>query len=104
MSLRGWSDLRARRRGSGRRKVECAVLEALGRVYGAIDVLLVLDQVSEPDCGVITQRVRQRLIEMGGRSEKPWILADSRERIGLFQNVCVKPNVEIGRASCRERV
>jgi rfaE bifunctional protein kinase chain/domain len=72
---------------------ENAVLEALERVHATIDVLLVLDQVSEPDCGVITQRVRRRLIEIGERSSKPWIVADSRERIGLFKNVCLKPNV-----------
>jgi rfaE bifunctional protein kinase chain/domain len=68
------------------------VLGALGEVWPLVDALLVLDQVSEPDCGVVTGRVRQRLAELGDDNPDKLILADSRERIDLFRNVCVKPN------------
>ena len=33
----------------------------LTAAWASFDVLLVLDQVSEPDCGVVTARVRDRL-------------------------------------------
>ena len=57
-----------------------------------LDALIVLDQVSEADCGVVTKRVRDHLAELGERDPDKFVLADSRERIGLFRNVCVKPN------------
>ena len=58
-----------------------------------LDALIVLDQVSEEDCGVVTKRVRDHLAELGEREPGKFVLADSRERIGQFRNVCVKPNL-----------
>jgi rfaE bifunctional protein kinase chain/domain len=72
--------------------VEDQVLEALAAVWPRVDVLLVLDQVSEPECGVVTRRVRERLAELGTAETERVILADSRERIGLFRSVWLKPN------------
>ena len=66
---------------------EEAVLEALDDAWRGVEALVVLDQVSEADCGVITARVRQRLAELGEEWPGRLILADSRERIGLFRNV-----------------
>jgi rfaE bifunctional protein kinase chain/domain len=74
------------------RALEDRVLEALEDLWPRADVLVVLDQVSEADCGVVTERVRQRLAELGGRDPKKFVLADSRERIGLFRGVSLKPN------------
>jgi sugar/nucleoside kinase (ribokinase family) len=51
-----------------------------------------LDQVSEADCGVVTARVRERLAELGAARPDRLILADSRERIGRFRGVSLKPN------------
>jgi bifunctional ADP-heptose synthase (sugar kinase/adenylyltransferase) len=79
---------------------EDLVLAALGAVWPLVNVLLVLDQVSEPDCGVVTGRVRQRLAELGDANPEKIILADSRERIGLFRSVWTKPNF----AECRRAV
>ena len=56
------------------------------------DALLVLDQVSEPDCGVITEFIRN-FIGYGIDLSKLFVLADSREQIGRFRRVCVKPNL-----------
>jgi rfaE bifunctional protein kinase chain/domain len=72
--------------------VEDRVLAALEETWPQIDALLVLDQVSEADCGVVTARVRQRLADLGERDSGKIILADSRERIGLFRSVWLKPN------------
>ncbi|HSQ54640.1 MAG TPA: PfkB family carbohydrate kinase [Gemmata sp.] len=68
------------------------VIELLDEAWPQLDALLVLDQVSEEDCGVVTKRVRDRLAELGARNPDKFVLADSRERIREFANVCVKPN------------
>ena len=72
--------------------VEDQILQKLGRAWSQVDALIVLDQVSEVDCGVVTGRVRERLAELGEREPGKFVLADSRERIALFKNVCIKPN------------
>jgi sugar/nucleoside kinase (ribokinase family) len=80
---------------------EEAVLRAVTYdVTPNVDGLLVLDQVSEAECGVITTRVRERLADLGRLHPEKLILADSRERIGLFHNVWTKPNF----AECRRAV
>ncbi|MBA4065847.1 MAG: carbohydrate kinase [Isosphaera sp.] len=80
--------------------VEEHVIDLLDEAWPRLDALLVLDQVSEEDCGVVTRRVREHVAELGGREPDKFVLADSRERIGLFRNVCVKPNAE----ECRNSV
>ncbi len=72
--------------------VEEKILERLSENWPAFDVLLVLDQVSEPECGVVTARVRDRLAELGAKDAAKIVIVDSRERIGLFRNAWLKPN------------
>jgi bifunctional ADP-heptose synthase (sugar kinase/adenylyltransferase) len=72
--------------------VERILIEYLEKHWSDLDALIVLDQVSEPDCGVVTDRVRARLAELAQRDPSRFVLADSRERIREFRNVCVKPN------------
>jgi bifunctional ADP-heptose synthase (sugar kinase/adenylyltransferase) len=79
---------------------EDGVLEYLDAVWPRMSALLVLDQVSEAGCGVITARIRQRLAELGNTEPDKLILADSRERIGLFRSVSLKPNI----TECRQAV
>jgi bifunctional ADP-heptose synthase (sugar kinase/adenylyltransferase) len=71
---------------------EAKVLEALDGLWPRMDALLVLDQVSEVNCGVITDNVRMRLQALGEADPQKLLLADSRERIGLFRGVWLKPN------------
>jgi rfaE bifunctional protein kinase chain/domain len=73
-------------------EVERRIIELLDEAWPRVDALIVLDQVSEEECGVVTRRVRERLAELGEREPGKFVLADSRERIHLFQNVCIKPN------------
>jgi bifunctional ADP-heptose synthase (sugar kinase/adenylyltransferase) len=80
--------------------VEGSVLSAITEALPTVDALLVLDQVSEPECGVVTTRVRNLLAELGAAYPHKLILADSRERIGLFRSVWTKPNF----AECRRAV
>jgi rfaE bifunctional protein kinase chain/domain len=82
------------------RDAEDALLAALDKVWPLADALIVLDQVSEEDCGVVTARLRQRLAELGAVAAGKLILVDSRTRIGKFANVSLKPNL----AECRQAV
>jgi rfaE bifunctional protein kinase chain/domain len=68
------------------------VLRGLEEVWPRVDALILLDQVSEPDCGIITATVRERLAKLGSEHPEKFVLADSRERISLFRSVCLKPN------------
>src|SRR5262245_39485848 len=68
------------------------VLQALDEVGPQMDALIISDQVSKAECGVITTRVRERLAELGQANPEKLILADRRNRIGLFRPVPLKPN------------
>ncbi len=68
------------------------IIELLDEAWPQLDALLVLDQVSEEDCGVVTKRVRDHLATLGEREPDKFVMADSRERIRGFSNVCLKPN------------
>src|SRR5438876_273886 len=72
--------------------LEDKVLGVLAEVWPQVDAVVVLDQVSEPDCGVVTGRVMARLDQLGSAAPEKLLLVDSRERIGLFRRVWLKPN------------
>jgi rfaE bifunctional protein kinase chain/domain len=75
------------------------IVMALAETWRQVDALLVLDQVSEANCGVITASVREQLAALGETDPGKMILADSREFIGWFRSVWLKPNqVECERA------
>lgn len=71
---------------------ERLVLQALSDMSSRVDALLVADQVSELDCGVITHNVREHLASIAAADKNKLILGDSRERIGLYRNMWLKPN------------
>jgi bifunctional ADP-heptose synthase (sugar kinase/adenylyltransferase) len=73
--------------------LDAMILQALDQTWPQMDALLVLDQVSQAECGVVTTPVRQRLAELGASEPAKVILADSRQRVGLFQSVWLKPNL-----------
>src|SRR6516164_6629819 len=58
-----------------------------------MDALIISDQVSEAECGVVTTGIRNHLARLGNAEPSKVILADSRERIGLFRSVWTKPNL-----------
>jgi rfaE bifunctional protein kinase chain/domain len=82
------------------REAEDRVLMAMGDAWAGFDAVIVQDQVSEPDCGVVTARVRQKLAELGDDQPAKLVLADSRERVGLFRSVAAKPNERECLAAC----
>jgi bifunctional ADP-heptose synthase (sugar kinase/adenylyltransferase) len=80
--------------------LEDSVLAALNDVWPRVDALLVMDQVSERDCGVVTGRIRELLVRLGEATPPRFILADSRECIGLYRSVSIKPNERELREAC----
>lgn len=68
------------------------MISKLNAVWNEVDALLVVDQVSEEDCGVVTAQMRDYLAQLGKDNPSKFVLADSRERIHSFRDVCVKPN------------
>jgi rfaE bifunctional protein kinase chain/domain len=72
--------------------LEVQIQSKLVEIWPGIDALVVLDQVSEEDCGVLTARTREHLTALSAMEPDKFVLADSRERIGLFRGVCLKPN------------
>lgn len=70
------------------------IINHLQEKWPFLDGLVVLDQISEENCGVVTSQVRQGLSELTTSKRNQFILADSRERIGLFKNVLIKPNIQ----------
>lgn len=70
------------------------VMESLHAVFQEVDALLVMDQVSEPNCGVVSDNVRELLAQLGQSNPEKFIMVDSRERIGMFRFVAVKPNAD----------
>ncbi len=76
------------------RELEEALLRQLREAATRVDAVIVQDQVQEPDCGVVTTRVRRGLSELAKQHEHVVWLADSRTRPGEFRNVMLKPNRE----------
>ena len=72
--------------------VERPIIAAIGELAGKVDAIIVMDQVSEENCGVITDAVRECLIRLGRERRPPLIYADSRERIGRFREMLIKCN------------
>jgi len=54
--------------------------------------VIVLDQVHEAQCGVVTQKVREAIARLAGDWPQTFFWADSRRLIHQFRNVIVKPN------------
>jgi len=72
--------------------VQDQVIAHLQRLVPKVDAVIVADQVQERNCGVITDRVRDEIGYLALTYPDKIFAADSRERIGLFRHVIIKPN------------
>jgi rfaE bifunctional protein kinase chain/domain len=70
--------------------IQTHIIEQLHALASTVDGIIVADQVPEANCGVITDRVRDALATLGKQGMT--IVVDSRERIGRFHHVILKPN------------
>ena len=74
------------------REIEDQIISELADLAPDSDGVIVLDQVQEADCGVVTSRVREALTEIALANPKVTFFADSRTLIGQFRHVITKPN------------
>jgi len=72
--------------------MQAKIIESLDELLPRLDAVVVLDQVEEPECGVVTAQVRAALEERAGRYANVVFWADSRRRINEFRGVIIKPN------------
>lgn len=72
--------------------VEDEVITILRKVVPRVTGVAIIDQVQERNCGVITDRIREELEQLALEYPEKVFIADSRERIGLFRNIIIKPN------------
>ena len=72
--------------------IERLMVASLDVVIADVDAVIVLDQVEQADCGVVTRALRQALSERAGNSQKIVFWADSRRRIHDFPSLTIKPN------------
>ncbi len=71
---------------------EKRIIDLLDATWAEADAWIVLDQVSEKNCGVVTSEVRNHLAKLAQADPTRFVLADSREQIAEFRNVFIKPN------------
>ena len=68
------------------------LVNSLDELLPLLDAVIAMDQVEEPECGVITGDVRDALSDRATRYPHVVFWADSRVRIRQFRNVIIKPN------------
>lgn len=71
-------------------EMEDELIAALERQLAELDAVLVADQFER--YGILTPRVRERLVELAAAQPQTRFLVDSRQRIGLFRHMVIKPN------------
>ena len=72
--------------------IEERLIAALDALLPNVDALIVMDQVEECDCGVVTARVAKAIAHCALRFPEVIFWADSRRRIHQFSRVIIKPN------------
>lgn len=73
-------------------ELENRVMAVINQQIDQLDGVIVVDQVPERNCGVITDRVRQFLENMAATKPNKVFFADSRNRASQFRHMLVKPN------------
>ncbi len=73
-------------------EIEEMVIRSLDTLLADVDAVVVLDQVEQRDCGVVTDTVRKALSQRAGRTKDVFFWADSRRWIREFPNLIIKPN------------
>lgn len=72
--------------------VEEQLMASLESVVETVDAVIVMDQVEEEDCGVVTGRVARKLTELARTHPQVVFWADSRRRTGRLSGFITKAN------------
>jgi len=73
-------------------ELEYRIIDALRRLFPLVDAVMILDQVQEHNCGVLTDRVTNEICQLAQQYPDKVCLADSRTRIDAFKSVIIKVN------------
>jgi rfaE bifunctional protein kinase chain/domain len=74
--------------------LENKVIDRMRSLLPNADGMLVVDQVQERNCGVITTRVREELQQLALSDPNKVIVADSRQFLSEFKSILLKVNIE----------
>jgi len=72
--------------------IEASLIERLRALVPQVQGVIVADQVQERNVGVVTDRVRQVLEELAAAHPATPVIVDSRERVGEYRGLLLKPN------------
>ncbi|MEM4230199.1 MAG: PfkB family carbohydrate kinase [Thermoproteota archaeon] len=70
--------------------LERKIIENVEEAVEKVDLVIIEDQMALN--GVVTENVRSGLVQLAEKNPDKVFIADSRERIGLFRNMVLKPN------------
>ncbi|HLJ47434.1 MAG TPA: PfkB family carbohydrate kinase [Bryobacteraceae bacterium] len=80
--------------------IEDRILHRLDAVGRDFDVIFVADQAETAKGGVVTNRVRESIVDIARDNPNKVVWVDSRRRSSEFRNVIIKPNQEEADAAC----
>ena len=84
-------------------EVEAMIVGSIRSLADEVHGIIVIDQVEQRNCGVVSDAVREELVRLGRERPELRIFADSRSRIGAFRNIMLKPNIkEAAKALARQ--
>ncbi|MCL2527996.1 MAG: PfkB family carbohydrate kinase [Defluviitaleaceae bacterium] len=79
------------------KEAEDTLIKSLDALVGKVDILCVSDQLPTNVYGAVTEKVREHIHKLAAQGLK--IVVDSRDKIGLYKGMILKPNeVEATRA------
>jgi len=82
--------------------LETRLIENIQSVVPKVNAVIIEDQMTQN--GIVTDNIRESLINLAEENPEKIFVADSRERIGLFRNMVLKPNrIEAVKAVCPSR-
>ena len=73
-------------------ETEAKLVESLDTLLPQVDAVIILDQVEEADCGVVTSAFLEAVAERAPKFPNVIFWGDSRLRVQDFRNVTIKPN------------
>jgi rfaE bifunctional protein kinase chain/domain len=72
--------------------VQHLLIDALRKVAGKSDAIIVLDQVAVPETGVVTRRLLRTIYEVQRERPSLLVIADSRRSLKGYPPICLKMN------------
>jgi rfaE bifunctional protein kinase chain/domain len=73
-------------------ELEEQVIHHLRECVQLVEAVIIGDQTPHDNLGVITDRVREEMVQLSETYPEKIFFADSRQRIGLYRNIIIKPN------------